>query len=79
MDRAGARALLQGARQIWIKAGDEILRLDSASSPGAADEAMRHLVHADGLLRVPVLVQGDLVVRGYTEALYREALGPAGG
>jgi hypothetical protein len=32
-------------------------------------------VHADGFLRVPVLVLGDVLVRGYTEELYREALG----
>jgi hypothetical protein len=27
-------------------------------------------------MRVPVLLLGDLVVRGYTEALYAEALAP---
>jgi hypothetical protein len=32
-------------------------------------------VHEDGFMRVPVLVRGDLIVRGYTEALYRDALG----
>jgi hypothetical protein len=32
-------------------------------------------VHQDGFLRVPVLVNDGLFVRGYTEALYREALG----
>jgi hypothetical protein len=35
----------------------------------------RHLVHEDGFMRVPVLVIGDLLVRGYTDALYAEALG----
>jgi hypothetical protein len=34
----------------------------------------RYLVHDDGFLRVPVLVLGDLLVRGYTDELYREAL-----
>jgi len=34
----------------------------------------RYLVHDDGFLKVPVLVVGDLLVRGYTEELYREAL-----
>jgi hypothetical protein len=32
-------------------------------------------VHDDGFLRVPVLLIGDVLVRGYTDALYREALG----
>lgn len=36
---------------------------------------MKYLVHEDDFLRVPVLVLGDLLVRGYTEELYREALG----
>jgi len=35
----------------------------------------RYLVHEDGFLRVPVLLVGDLLVRGYTEELYLEALG----
>jgi hypothetical protein len=34
----------------------------------------QYLVHDDGFLRVPVLVLGDLLVRGYTDELYREAL-----
>ena len=38
-----------------------------------------HLVHEDGFMRVPVLVLGDLVVRGYTEALYVEAFTPLRG
>ena len=33
------------------------------------------LLHDDGFLRVPVLVLDDLIVRGFTEDLYREALG----
>jgi hypothetical protein len=39
------------------------------------EAAVRHLVHEDGFMRVPVLILGDLLVRGYTEALYAEALG----
>jgi hypothetical protein len=31
-------------------------------------------VHRDGFLNVPVLLVGDLLVRGYTPELYREAL-----
>jgi len=31
-----------------------------------------YLVHEDGFMRVPVLVMADLLVRGYTEALYHE-------
>jgi len=38
------------------------------------DEVIKYLLHEDGFLRVPVLVLGDLLVRGFTEDLYREAL-----
>ncbi|MBI2206074.1 MAG: hypothetical protein HYU41_19725 [Candidatus Rokubacteria bacterium] len=51
------------------------MRFDAARAPFAEDEVLPHLVHEDGLLRVPVLIVDDLVVRGYTEALYREAFG----
>ena len=39
------------------------------------EQAREWLVHDDGFMRVPVLIWGDLLVRGYTEELYREALG----
>jgi hypothetical protein len=47
------------------------VRLDG---PLADTDVAKYLVHDDGFLRVPVLVIGDVLVRGYTEALYREAL-----
>jgi hypothetical protein len=58
-----------------VKAGDRILRF-GPDRPIDDDEIRRYLLHpGDGFLNVPVLVRGDLVVRGYTEALYAEALG----
>jgi hypothetical protein len=38
-------------------------------------EILAGLVHEDGWMRLPVLVDGPLLVRGYTEALYAQALG----
>ena len=75
VDRAGALEIARGARRLLVKAGRGVERLDAVSAPEA--EIVRHLVHEDGLLRVPVLVLGDVVVRGFTEDLYREALGDA--
>lgn len=72
MDRRGALALAQGARRFLIKAGQDTLRFDAASHPLDEEQALRYLVHEDGLMRVPVLLWGDLLVRGYTEDLYRE-------
>ena len=74
MDEAGARALARGARRFLIKAGRETLRLDAARSPLTDAQLRAYLVHEDGLLRVPVLIRGNLLVRGYTEELYAEAL-----
>ena len=72
MDRAATLALTRAARRTLVKAGDTIVRLDG---PLTDADAAKYLVHEDGFLRVPVLVMGDLFVRGYTEALYQEALG----
>ena len=74
MDRAGALALARGARRLFIKVGPDIVRFDHAKNPLAEDQALAYLVHDDGLMRVPVLVWDNLLVRGYTEELYREAL-----
>jgi hypothetical protein len=54
-----------------VKTGDTVTRLDE---PFTDEDVIRHLVHEDGFLRVPVLLVGDLLVRGYTEELYRVAL-----
>jgi hypothetical protein len=71
VDRAATLALARGARRMLVKAGDTIVRLDG---PLTDTDVAKYLVHDDGVLRVPVLVIGDVLVRGYTEALYREAL-----
>jgi hypothetical protein len=74
IDRAAAAALARGARRLLVKAGTEVLRFDARERPITPAEIDAYLVHDDGFLRVPVLVVGDLLVRGYTEPLYREAL-----
>lgn len=82
MDRAGALALARRARRLLIKAGDRTLRFDAAANPLSEEQTLAYLVHGDGFIRVPVLIRDDLLVRGYTEELYREALdapGPPGG
>ncbi len=57
-----------------MKAGRDTLRFGGGQRPISREEAEMYLVHEDGFLRVPVLVLDDLVVRGYTEEIYREAL-----
>ena len=74
MDRVGALALARAARRLFIKAGPETLRFDAGRRPMSEDEVLHYLVHDDGLMRIPILVWDDLLVRGYTEELYQEAL-----
>jgi len=70
--RAATLVLARGARRMVAKVGDTLVRLDA---PFTDADVARYLVHEDGFLKVPVLLVGDLLVRGYTEELYREALG----
>ena len=71
LDRAATLALARGVRRLLAKSGSDIVRLQAPIEDAALT---RYLVHDDGFLRVPVLVLGDLLVRGYTDELYREAL-----
>lgn len=77
MGRTESVALAQRARRLLVKAGRETLRFDAQQKPITEAEVHAYLVHEDGFLRVPVLLAGELLVRGYTEELYREALGPS--
>ena len=75
MGHDGTLTLVRSARRFLVKTGPGIVRLDRAVEPVSDADALRLLLHEDGLLRVPVLVSGDLLVRGFTEDLYHEALG----
>ena len=75
MTREETLELVRKARRLMIKVGQDTLRFDAATNPITEQQIHAYLVHEDGFLRVPVLATGDLLVRGYTEELYREALG----
>ncbi len=75
MTREETVDLARKARRFLIKVGQDTLRFDAATNPITEGQIHAYLVHDDGFLRVPVLAIGDLLVRGYTEELYREALG----
>jgi len=76
VDRAATLELARRARRFLVKTGQEIVRLDRRTREVTDADVLRYLLHDDGFLKVPVLVLDDLVVRGFTEDLYREALGP---
>jgi arsenate reductase-like glutaredoxin family protein len=72
--RDQALGLGRAAQEIWVKVGREVRHFGAADPPPSEAELTRYLVHEDGWMRLPVLVAGSLLVRGYTEALYRRAL-----
>ena len=74
VDREGALRLVRGARRFLVKTETGFLERDAAREPVSEAEAVSWLLHEDGLLRVPVLVWGDLLVRGFTEEVYERAL-----
>jgi len=75
LDRAATVTLARRARRLLVKSGDRIVRLEAALSD---DEIAGALLHPDGFVNVPILIVGDLLVRGFTDDLYREAF-PEGG
>jgi arsenate reductase-like glutaredoxin family protein len=74
VDAAGTLTLARGARRFLVKNGAAIVQRDRARQPLGDADVLTLLLHEDGLLRVPVLLVGDLLVRGYTDDLYRHAL-----
>ena len=74
MDRDGVLRLVRGARRFLVKTDTGFLERDATREPVSEAQALEWLLHEDGLLRVPVLVWGDLLVRGFTEELYERAL-----
>jgi len=74
VDREAALALAGKARRFFIKAGKGFVMHDADREPVSEARALEWLLHDDGLLRVPALVWGDMLVRGYTDDLYKHAL-----
>ena len=71
VDRAATLELARRGRRFLLKSGDGVVR---RHAPLDEADVATYLLHEDGFLRVPVLIVDDLVVRGYTESLYEEAL-----
>jgi hypothetical protein len=65
-------------RRFFIKGKGNHLVLERGSAGADPETLRRHFIHEDGRMRVPVLLAGDLVVRGFAPDLYQEALRAAG-
>jgi arsenate reductase-like glutaredoxin family protein len=70
------RQLVQQHQKLWVKVGSAIHEWDLDNTEITDDEIQRYLIHRDGRLRVPVISRGSLLIRGFTEALYRPILLP---
>ena len=70
------RQLVQQHQKLWVKVGSAIHEWDLDHTEITDEEIQRYLIHRDGRLRVPVISQGSLLIRGFTEALYRQILVP---
>ncbi len=61
-------------RRLWVKVGSAIHEWNRDRIEITDEEIFRYLIHEDGRLRVPVLSRGPLLIRGFTEPLYRQVL-----
>ena len=76
MDREGTITLARRAQRFLVKSGATVIALDRARQPVSDADVLALLLHEDGLIRVPVLLLDDLLVRGFTDDLYRQILTP---
>lgn len=68
-------ALVRERRTCHVKWEGSILTWDQQESPVSEERLRQYFVHEDGGIRVPVLVVGEAIVRGYDEGTYRRVLG----
>ncbi len=59
---------------LYVKMGGEILRWEQREAAIPEDDLKRAFVHEDGKLRIPVLIVGDVIVRGFDELTYAKLL-----
>jgi arsenate reductase-like glutaredoxin family protein len=70
----GTKTLVRQHERLWVKVGSAIQEWDLGRTEITDQDIARYLVHRDGRLRVPVFSRGPILIRGYTEALYRQVL-----
>jgi hypothetical protein len=72
---AATLALVRGRRTCHVRWEGSILSWDQEQSPVPEERLRRYFVHEDGNIRVPALVAGEAIIRGYDEETYRRVLG----
>ncbi len=69
-----AMRIARGFPTVYVKIGGEIVRWDQREAAIPEADFRRAFVHEDGQLRIPVLIIGDVIVRGFDELTYATLL-----
>lgn len=73
MDARATMNLIRPCRKFFVKVGDEVFVWDRDQEEVPDEALRRHFVHADGLIRIPVLILGTTTaVRGFLPDIYTE-------
>lgn len=67
-------ALVRSRRTCHVRLKASVLTWDQQDAPVTEERLREYFVHEDGNIRVPVLVAGEAVVRGFDEETYRRVL-----
>ncbi len=63
---------------LYVKIGGKIIRWDQSEGEIPEADLRRAFVHEDGQLRIPVLIVGGVIVRGFDEPTYAMLLSSRG-
>ena len=75
LDARATLGLVRPCRIFFVKVGEEIFVWDRDQEEVPDEALRRHFVHADGLIRIPVLILGTMTaVRGFLPDVYTEVL-----
>jgi hypothetical protein len=67
---AEAMALASRFGVLYVKIGNEMFRWDRGQAEISEADLKQAFVHEDGQLRIPVLIVGDVIIRGFHEPSY---------
>jgi arsenate reductase-like glutaredoxin family protein len=71
---AATLALVRERRSCHVRWEGSILTWNQKQSPAPEERLRQYFIHEDGGIRVPVLVAGEAIIRGYDEETYRRVL-----
>ncbi|MBI2563497.1 MAG: hypothetical protein HYW08_14170 [candidate division NC10 bacterium] len=78
LDARATLGLVRPCRKFFVKVGEEVFVWDRDQEEVPDEALRRHFVHADGLIRIPVLILGTTTaVRGFLPDIYTELFASA--